>query len=88
MPDRPATCVHSCKEMCNGLEYASETEKEAILKYAYFRDVCTYPDVRNILNEVILHKKKSIELLEKTKELLKGKFEVLDRIRESFNSES
>ena len=88
MPDRPLRCVQSCKELCNAIEYASASEKEAILQYAYFRDACTYPDVRNVLNELILHKKKSIELLEKTKELLREKFEVLDQIRQSFNSGS
>jgi len=88
MPDRPPPCVQSCKELCRAIDYASTSEKEAILQYAYYRDACTYPEVRNILNELILQKKKSIELLEKTKELLRGKFEVLDQVRESFNSES
>ena len=79
-------CVQSCKELCNALEFASKTEKEAILQYAYFRDACTYPDVKTILNELIINKKKSIELLEKTKEALRSKFEVLDQIRAGFDT--
>jgi len=88
MPDHPLRCVQSCKELCTALEHASTTEKETILEYAYFRDACTYPDVRNILNELILQKKKSIELLEKTRELLRERFQVIDQIRQSFNAGS
>jgi hypothetical protein len=59
-------------------------EKEAILKYAYFRDECSYPDVKLMLNELILQRQKSIDLLNKTRTLLQEKFEVLDQIREGF----
>jgi len=85
MPQTKPNCVQSCKELCNAIEFASSTEKEAILQYAYFRDACTYPDVKAILNELIINKKKSIELLEKTREALKTKFEVLDQIRAGFD---
>lgn len=85
MPQTKPNCIQSCKELCNALEFASATEKEAILQYAFYRDACTYPDVKAILNELIIHKKKSIELLEKTKETLRGKFEVLDQIRAGFD---
>jgi hypothetical protein len=59
-------------------------EKEAILKYAYFRDECTYPDVKLMLNELIIQRQKSIQLLESTRELLRSRFEVLDQVREGF----
>ncbi len=87
MSQQEPRCTQSCKELCNALEYASASEKETILRYAYFRDACIYPDVKAMLNELIIHKKKSIELLEKTKETLRTKFVVLDQIRSSFESE-
>lgn len=87
MEQRQPRCTQSCRELCNAMEYASKAEKEAILQYAYFRDACTYPDVKTILNELIIQKKKSIELLEKTKEALRAKFDVLDQIRSSFDTE-
>ncbi len=85
MPEQTVRCTQSCKELCNAIEYASSTEKEAILRYAYFRDACTYPEVKTILNELIIQKKKSIELLEKTKEMLRNRFGVLDQIRAGFD---
>jgi len=77
-------CAHTCKGLCKALEVAMKDEKEAILKYAYFRDECSYPDVKLMLNELILERQKSIVLLNKTRTLLREKFEVLDQIREGF----
>jgi len=77
-------CAHSCKELCTALEIASMNEKNAILQYGSLRDECDYPDVKAMLNELIIQKKKSIELIEKTKEMVKSQFEVLDQIREGF----
>jgi len=85
MPTQPSQCTHSCKELCQALELASAREKEAILQYGSFRDECTYPDVKILLNELIIMRQKSIKLLEETKALLRTKFEVLDRIREEFD---
>lgn len=78
-------CAHSCKSLCTALEQATEQEKKAILQYAAFRDECTYPDVKVMLNELILLRQKSIRLLEETKLKLRTKFDVLDQIREGFN---
>jgi ferritin-like protein len=78
------SCSHTCKELCTAMEIATLREKEAILQYDALRDDCTYPDIKAILNELILHRQKSIRLLEEAKALLKTKFEVLDQIREGF----
>ena len=84
MVNKQPLCAHTCKEYCNALEIASRYEKEAILKYASIRDECSYPDIKVMLNELIIEHKKSIDLLEKTKNLLQSKFEVLDQIRGGF----
>ncbi len=78
------TCTHSCKETCTALDLASASEKNAILKYGELRDQCTYPDVKLMLNDLIIQKQKSIELVERTRELLRSKFSTLDMIREGF----
>jgi len=85
MPNEPSQCAHSCKELCRALELASQREKEAILQYGAFRDECSYPDVKILLNELIIMRQKSITLLEETKALLRTKFDVLDQIREGFD---
>ncbi len=78
-------CAHTCKGFCTALEIATLKEKEAILQYDELRDECTYPDVKAILNELIIHREKSIRLLEEAKILLKSKFEVLGQIQSGFD---
>ena len=78
-------CAHTCKGLCTALDRATEAEKKAILQYASFRDECTYPDVKVMLNELILLRQKSIAILEETRHALRGKFDVLDQISEGFN---
>ena len=84
MPVKKPECAQTCKSLCTAIESASRGEKEAILLYGQFRDQCTYPDVQIMLNELIIQKTRSIELLERTKKALKSKFEVLDQIRQGF----
>jgi len=79
-----SACSHTCKEYCTALEIAELREKEAILEYGSLRDQCTYPDIKAMLNELIIERKRSIEMLEKTKELLHSRFEVLNQVREGF----
>ena len=77
-------CAHTCKGLCRAIEIATLKEKEAILEYDSLRDECNYPDVKVILNELIIHREKSIRLLEDAKWRLKTKFDVLDQIRGGF----
>ncbi len=79
-------CVHGCKEFCTALEIAALREKEAILQYDSLRDECDYPDVKVMLNELIIQRQKSIRLLEEVKTLMKSKFEVLGQIQDGFTT--
>ncbi len=78
-------CAHNCKEFCTALETAMQREKDAILQYGALRDQCDYPDVKILLNELILQRQRSIGLLVETKTLIRSKFEVLDQVREGFD---
>ncbi len=83
--DIPRTrCARGCKELCTALEIALTQEKQAILQYGELRDECNYPDVKVMLNELIILRQKSIRLLEDTKTLLRTKFDILDQVREGF----
>jgi rubrerythrin len=79
-------CSHGCKEFCTALEIATLREKEAILQYDALRDECDYPDVKAMLNELIIQRQKSIRLLDEVKILMKSKFEVLDQIQEGYKA--
>jgi rubrerythrin len=77
-------CAHTCKGLCTALEIAILREKEAILQYGELRDECNYPDVKAMLNNLIIHRAESLRLLEETKAAVASKFKVLDEIREGF----
>jgi len=77
-------CAHNCKEFCTALESAMLREKDAILQYGAMRDQCDYPDVKILLNELIIQRQRSINLLMETKALIKSKFAVLDQVREGY----
>ena len=78
-------CEHNCKGLCNAMEIASTQEKQAILLYSQLRDQCMYPDIRVMLNELIIRQQKTLQLLEETRLSLSAKFEVLDQIQEGFD---
>jgi rubrerythrin len=77
-------CAQTCRGLCSALEIAAKMEKDSILEYGMLRDACTYPDVKVILNELILRRQRSIQLLEETKAMIKRRIEVLDQIQEGF----
>ena len=78
------TCVHSCKGLCNALEVAEQRERQAISEYREYAGQCDYPDVKAILESLIAEREKGLRVLEEKREALTIKFEMIDRINESF----
>jgi rubrerythrin len=79
-----ATCVHSCKGLCNALEVAEHREQEAIKEYRQFSINCDYPDVREILEGLIREREKALQILREKRAILTVRFAVVDNINESF----
>ncbi len=79
-----APCVHSCKGLCNALEVAEHREREAIKEYKQFLETCDYPDVRELLSELITEREKGLKLLQEKKEIVMTKFNIVDDINDSF----
>ena len=78
------TCVHSCKGLCAALEVAEHREQEAIREYRKFAGGCDYPDVRQVLEELIRDREKALAVLREKREILTVKFNAIDRINDSF----
>lgn len=77
-------CVHSCKGLCNALEVAEHRETEAIKEYYRFAENCDYPDVRELLTDLIKDREHSLHLLREKRAILRAKFDTLDNITDSF----
>ena len=78
------TCVHSCKGLCAALEVAEHREQEAIREYRQFAAGCDYPDVRQILEELVRDRERALAVLREKREILTVKFNAIDRINDSF----
>lgn len=77
-------CPRTCRETCTAIDSALQAERQQILRYGDLRDQCAYPDVRVMLNELVLKKEKTIRFLENIKSELAEKFHVMDQIRDGF----
>lgn len=77
-------CVHSCKGLCSALETAEHREREAIKLYTDYVEKCNYPDVREIMTELIRYREEGLKLIREKREILMVKFNTLDRIGDSF----
>lgn len=77
-------CVHSCKGLCTAIEVAERREREAIVEYGRFRSECDYPDVKQLLEELIRTREQSLVLLAETRAALDAKFDTADRVTASF----
>ncbi len=77
-------CEHTCNGLCNALDVVAEREQQTLQLYGAYRDECSYEDVRELLNELILTHSRSHQLLEQTREVLRARCEVADQIRVGF----
>jgi hypothetical protein len=80
----PVQCIHSCKGLCAALDLAQQRENDAIRDYRRFQAECDYPDVRDLLTELIAEREHGLRLLAEKRQALEAKFDSLDRITDSF----
>jgi rubrerythrin len=79
-----ATCVHSCKGLCNALQVAEVREQEAIKEYREYALQCDYPDVKVLLEELIRSREQALHALRQKREALEVRFAMIDKINDSF----
>ena len=79
-----AKCVHSCKGLCNALQVAELREQEAIRDYKEYAAQCDYPDVKDLLEDLILSREQALRSLRLKREALEVRFAMIDKINDSF----
>jgi len=63
---------------------AEHREEEAIKEYREYAEKCDYPDVRQLLEELIREREKALKVLREKREMLNVRFSMIDRINDSF----
>lgn len=79
-----ADCVHSCKGLCTALSVAEHREEEALKEYRRFLADCDYPEVGEVLAGLIAERERGLRILRDKRQELAEKFDVIDRINDSF----
>ena len=77
-------CIHSCKGLCAALSAAQHREEEALHLYREYATACDYPDVRELLNELIANREQAIEMLRRKREELNARFDAIDGINSQY----
>jgi rubrerythrin len=77
-------CVHSCKGLCTALSVAEHHEEEALKEYRRFAAECDYPEVSEVLAGLIAERERGLRILREKRAELAEKFDVIDRINDSF----
>lgn len=77
-------CVHSCKGLCTALAVAEHREEEALKEYRRFASECDYPEIATILQSLVHDRERALRLLREKRQELAEKFDVIDRINDTF----
>jgi rubrerythrin len=77
-------CVHSCAGLCNALDAAERCEQQAIALYRQYAVECDYPDVRELLEDLIRDREKGLAIVREKREILSAKFEITHKINDNF----
>jgi rubrerythrin len=78
------SCVHTCRGLCSALTAAQRSEEETIAEYRRFAEQCDYPDVRVMLERLIVLRQQALRQLRDMRAMLLSRFETLDRINDIY----
>jgi hypothetical protein len=78
-------CIHSCRGRCATLDAVEQQETEIVREYNASLQECNYPDVRELLQELIVHHEKALKTLREKRSQMNEAFHILDDINESFS---
>ena len=77
-------CTHSCRGLCAALEVAERKEREALSMYREYATGCDYPEVRDILQQLVHERERAVADLREKRLALEVKFSTLQDINDSF----
>jgi len=87
MKEDNVTCAHACRNTCAMLSQALRDESEMVRFYEKLRTECDYPDVHDMLQELMEARSRSVLLINQKLNELRARAEILDGVISSFNSE-
>lgn len=88
MNENSVRCAHACRNTCAMLSEALRDESEMVSFYERLRHECNYPDVHEMLQELIEQRSRSVLMINQKLNELRARSEILDGVISSYDSTS
>jgi len=86
MNENSVRCAHACRNTCAMLAEALREESEMVTFYERLRQECNYPDVHEMLQELIEQRSRSVLMINQKLNELRARSEILDGVISSYDS--
>lgn len=86
MNENSVRCAHACRNTCAMLSEALREESEMVTFYERLGHECNYPDVNEMLQELIGQRSRSVLMINQKLNELRARGEILDGVISSYDS--
>ncbi len=86
MNETTVKCAHACRNTCAMLSEALREESDMVGFYERLGHECNYPDVHDMLQELIESRSKSVLMINQKLNELRARSEIIDGVISSYNS--
>jgi len=88
MTERNVKCAHACRNTCAMLSEALREESEMVRFYEKLGTECDYPDVHDMVRELIESRSRSVLMINQKLNELRARAEIMDGVISSYDSGS
>jgi hypothetical protein len=85
MGEKKVNCVHGCRNTCAMLTEALREESEMVGFYERLQQECNYPDVHDMLLELIEARSKSVLMINQKLNELSARAAIMDGVISSYD---
>lgn len=85
MDEKNVKCEHACRQTCAMLRQALREESDMVRFYERLKAECDYPDVHDMLQELVEARSRSVLLINQKLNELRARAEILNGVISSFD---
>jgi rubrerythrin len=85
MDEKNVKCEHACRHTCAMLRQALREESDMVRFYERLKAECDYPDVHDMLQDLLQSRSRSILLINQKLNELRARAEILNGVISSFD---
>ncbi len=85
MDEKNVQCAHACRHTCAMLSQALREESDMVRFYEKLKVECDYPDVHDMVQELVEARSRSVLLINQKLNELRARAEILNGVISSFD---